>query len=213
LPAESDLWAARVGTGIAFASACVKPAKTDGQPKGDIEMKRLWIAIVVTLGFAAAASAQGPTAKTAKLGAAKPAAEKPSEATLWDSEAKPGVVKPAEVRPLSAKASPGAEPYTISPGELKPTPEMWFYEQALRQYQDPKMAVRRAAEFRADQRQRRIASSQWFGYSNSRPRVSCDPYNGDYAPTWTGNNSYYPNRWMGGADSLIIVQPNGYSVR
>jgi hypothetical protein len=176
-------------------------------------MKKLLIAIVVTLGFAVAASAQVPAAKTTKPGTAKPAVEKPSEATLWDSEAKPGVVKPAEARPAPAKASPGTDPSMFSSGELKPTPEMWFYEQALRQYQDPKMAVRRAAEFRADQRQRRIASSQWFGYSNSRPRVGCDPYNDDYAPSWTGNNSYYPNRWMGGADSLIYVQPNGYSIR
>ena len=32
--------------------------------------------------------------------------------------------------------------------DLKPTTDMWFYEQAMRQYQDPKVAVRKAAEAR-----------------------------------------------------------------
>ena len=45
----------------------------------------------------------------------------------------------------------------VSPGELKSTPEMWFYDQALRQYKDPKTAVRAKADFRDEQRQRRLA--------------------------------------------------------
>jgi hypothetical protein len=84
-----------------------------------------------------------------------------------------------------------------SPGELKTTPEMWFYEQAVRQYQDPKMAVRAQAELRARQRQYRLESMKWFGLSNSRPRVSSDPFNGDYAPSWVANPGYYPMRWNG----------------
>ncbi|MGW8258281.1 MAG: hypothetical protein ACWGMZ_12405, partial [Thermoguttaceae bacterium] len=67
----------------------------------------------------------------------------------------------------------------ISPGEVKATPEMWFYEQAMRQYQDPKMMVRANAEFRARQRQRRLAAMRWFGQSNSRPHANSDPFNGD----------------------------------
>ena len=31
---------------------------------------------------------------------------------------------------------------SVSPGELKVTPEMWFYDQAMRVYKDPKMQVR-----------------------------------------------------------------------
>ena len=56
-----------------------------------------------------------------------------------------------------------------SPGELKATPEMWFYDQAMRQYKDPKMAVRAKAEFRASNGMRRLESMKWFGFSNSRP--------------------------------------------
>jgi hypothetical protein len=85
----------------------------------------------------------------------------------------------------------------VSPGELKATPEMWFYEQNLRQYKDPKMAVRAKAEFRADQRQRRIESMKWFGFSNSRPRASADPFHSDYSPGWVSNPGYYPSRWGG----------------
>ncbi len=65
-----------------------------------------------------------------------------------------------------------SEPRTTSLGDLKPTTEMWFYEQAMRQYEDPKAAVRRNAEGQAEQRQRRLAAMQWFGLSNARPRCS-----------------------------------------
>jgi len=85
-----------------------------------------------------------------------------------------------------AVAKPQTVVPAISPGELKATPEMWFYEQYMQQYQDPKMAVRAKAEFRADQRQRRLAAMQWFGLSNSRPHACTDPYHGDWSPGWTG---------------------------
>ncbi len=93
-----------------------------------------------------------------------------------------------------------------SPGELKPTAEMWFYEQALHQYQDPKLAVRQAAEFRGQQRQQRLAAMQWYGLSNTRPRASSDPFHGDYAPGWASNNLYYPNRWT--AEPIFVVRPD-----
>ena len=90
----------------------------------------------------------------------------------------------------------GTDP-VASLGELKATPEMWFYEQAARQYKDPKMAVRANAEFRAEQRLRRLESMKWFGFSNSRPSVSSDPIHGDYSPMWTSSPGYYPSRWTG----------------
>jgi hypothetical protein len=89
----------------------------------------------------------------------------------------------------------------VSPGELKATPEMWFYDQAMRQYKDPKMAVRARAEFRANQRQQRLESMRWFGFSNARPRASSDPFNSDYSPGWTANPGYYPWRWNGVAQA------------
>jgi hypothetical protein len=97
-------------------------------------------------------------------------------------------------KPIAAGQGSGG---MVSLGDLKATPEMWFYDQAMRQYQDPKMAVRAKAEFRAQQRQRRIESMKWFGFSNSRPRANSDPFNGDYSPGWVAHSSYYPSRWNG----------------
>lgn len=102
-----------------------------------------------------------------------------------------------------------SSPGTISPGELTPTPEMWFYQQYRREYQDPKEAVRRKAEFRAAQRQRRIAAMKWFGLSNARPRVSSDPWHSDYSPGWSSNNSFYPFQWNGYGQPLIVVHRDG----
>jgi hypothetical protein len=102
--------------------------------------------------------------------------------------------------PLRAEKPVALGPATdvaVSPGELKSTPEMWFYDQALRQYKDPKAAVRAKAEFRDEERQRRLESMKWFGFSNSRPRASSDPFHNDYSPGWVACPSYYPGRWNG----------------
>jgi hypothetical protein len=96
---------------------------------------------------------------------------------------------------------------SISPGELTPTPEMWFYEQNMRQHQDPKTGVREKAEFRSAQRQDRMASRRWFGLSNLRPTAASDPIHGDYSPTWTSNNYQYPNRWSGVNGVTVLVRP------
>jgi hypothetical protein len=85
----------------------------------------------------------------------------------------------------------------ISPGEVKATPEMWFYDQAMRQYNNPDMAIRVKADLRAQARQRRIESMRWFGMSNSRPRASSDPFNNDYSPQWVSSPGFYPSRWNG----------------
>jgi hypothetical protein len=83
----------------------------------------------------------------------------------------------------------------ISPGEVQATPEMWFYEQAIRRYDDPKNAVRAAAEFKANQRRARMATMEWYGYSNLRPASGIDPFAGPLSPTWIGNG-YYPQTWV-----------------
>jgi hypothetical protein len=93
---------------------------------------------------------------------------------------------------------------TISPGELTPTPEMWFYEQHLRELQDPTFAVRQKAEFRADQRQGRMAARRWYGFSNSRPSAGAELIHGDGGPRWTSHNSIYPNRWSGPSTTLVV---------
>ena len=108
--------------------------------------------------------------------------------------------------PAAKKAGPKGN---ISPGELTPTPEMWFYEQFRIQYQDPKAMVRKRAEFRAAQRQRRIAARKWFGLSNVRPQAGTDPFHGDWSPGWTSNNANYPFRWTGAGRPWIAIQPYG----
>jgi hypothetical protein len=94
----------------------------------------------------------------------------------------------------------------VSPGSVAPTPEMWFYEQERNRYADPKAAVRRNAEFRAAQRSHRLASSQWYGISNSRPSVSVTPWFGTYSPTWTSNTAD-PYRWRPIGQTTIVVTP------
>ena len=76
-------------------------------------------------------------------------------------------------------------------------PELWFYTQEMRRRDDPKEAVRRKAEFRTAQRQRRIAAREWFGYSNSRPVANLDPWDTSHSPHWTANNALHPDRWVG----------------
>jgi len=94
----------------------------------------------------------------------------------------------------------------ISLSELQPTAQMWFYEQAMQQYHDPQAAVRAKAEYRAAQRQRRLASSKWFGISNSRPTASSTPYTSTYSPTWTSGNGH-PFHWHGiGSRTIIVVR-------
>jgi hypothetical protein len=97
----------------------------------------------------------------------------------------------------------------ISPGEVTPTPEMWFYQQYQREYLDPKLAVRKKAEFRSQQRKRRLAAQRWFGYSPQRPLASSDPFHGDYSPRWTSNNAVYPFRWSGVGRPWIALQIDG----
>ena len=97
-------------------------------------------------------------------------------------------------KPISTNLSGTA---IVTSGEVKPTSEMWFYDQAMRQYKDPQMAVRAKADFRAQSRERRIESMKWFGMSNSRPRASSDPFHNDYSPGWVSCPGYFPSRWGG----------------
>ena len=96
---------------------------------------------------------------------------------------------------------------TISLGEVTPTPEMWFYQQTLLQYQDPKLAVRRKAEERSAQRRARIAARKWFGFSNTRPQAGADLVHGDYSPGWSSRSVNYPFRWGGYGAAAVVVRP------
>lgn len=101
------------------------------------------------------------------------------------------------------QASASTSTPVISPGEVQATPEMWFYEQSIRRYDDPKNAVRAAAEFKANQRRARMAAMDWYGYSNIRPASGIDPFAGPLSPTWIGNG-YYPQTWISPARPMAI---------
>ncbi len=155
--------------------------------------------IVLGILITAPAWAQKPGAKSEPPAPRIAAAEKPGVKTL---PATPAVSSSEIKTPITS----------VSPGELKATPEMWFYEQYMQQYQDPKMAVRARAEFEADQRQRRLAAMRWFGMSNSRPKACCDPFHNDYSPGWYSNNSAYPYRWEGVGPTWYIARPEPMTV-
>jgi len=119
---------------------------------------------------------------------------------------------PAAAQDIPAATSLGLE-NCISPGQVQPTPEMWFYQQYKNDYLDPKMAVREKAEFKALQRQRRIAARKWFGFSNARPTHSTDPFNGDFSPRWTSNNPFYPFRWQGTSRPWVATRTTEFGLQ
>lgn len=77
------------------------------------------------------------------------------------------------------------------------TPQMWLYMQERDRHDDPKAAVRRKAEYRTAQRQRRIAAREWFGYSNARPAANSDPWMAGYSARWSANSPMRPDQWIG----------------
>lgn len=115
---------------------------------------------------------------------------------------------PANLGPIQPPAPPALVPsgsIQLAPGQVIATPEMWFYEQEMRRYDDPKAAVRARAEQRADARQARLTALKWFGYSNARPQASPTPFMGTYSPAWTGNHAD-GYRWVGSGSGPTIIQ-------
>ena len=58
-------------------------------------------------------------------------------------------------------------------------------------------AVQKKAMFRAEQRQLRMASRNWYGFSQSRPVVTAVPYMTDYSPLWVGRHWQPYDSWYG----------------
>jgi len=106
-------------------------------------------------------------------------------------------------RDLAPRSAPAPD---SSIGVVTPTPEMWFYQQERNRHDDPKLAVRRRAEARGEQRQQRLASSKWYGIYNSRPKVSPTPWFGSYSPSWV-SNTYDPARWRMPAVPVVANLP------
>jgi hypothetical protein len=99
-----------------------------------------------------------------------------------------------------------ADPAKQTPwSRVPPTEAMWMYEQQKRDYLDPTLAIRRRAEYTAWQRRYRLASMQWYGYSNSRPSWHPTPFmSGTFSPSWTGNDYLDRYRWSTAAPPVVI---------
>ncbi len=99
------------------------------------------------------------------------------------------------------RSAPGA---TTVPTNITPTPEMWFYDQELRQRYSPELAVRRKAEFETQQMMHRMAAREWFGVSLARPTANVTPFSSTYSPSWT-SNTRDPNQWSASGAGAVLV--------
>ena len=117
----------------------------------------------------------------------------------------------AEQPKIAQLSATTATPIDLSAGQVTATPEMWFYKQELRRYDDPRNAIREQAAMKTAQRNARLAAMQWYGFSNSRPLTGVDCLHGVYAPRWV-SNGYNPAEWVGAAGSTTIyyVPRSGY---
>ena len=117
---------------------------------------------------------------------------------------------PYTVKEAPRSVAPAKPNYSIgvSPGELTPTPDMWYYEQARRDYLDPKLSIRRKAEFETSERLRRQAVMRWYGYSPQRPPATPDPVHAGPTPPGTWGGSQYPVRWAAYTATVITPPPS-----
>jgi hypothetical protein len=107
-----------------------------------------------------------------------------------------GALKPAAPNKTAAPEKEKTPPANgLSMSHMPP--EMWLYMQERDRHDDPKEAVRRKAEYRTEQRLRRMAAREWFGYSNARPTANPEPFHSTYSPHWSANNPMRPDQWIG----------------
>ncbi|MFO0886461.1 MAG: hypothetical protein U0894_20160 [Pirellulales bacterium] len=119
----------------------------------------------------------------------------------------PPMLTPAA--PEDGIASRVSDEPVLSEGMISSHPEIYLYMQAMKRHDDPQQAIRRKAELKASQRMGRIASSKWYGISNSRPMASTVPTMGLYSPYWAGNGAS-PFEWSassGSSYSFFRVNP------
>lgn len=95
--------------------------------------------------------------------------------------------QPAAVAPAPTTAIEGVTP--------SDNPELWVYLNEQRRYDDPKMILIRRAQQRTAERQFRLASQKWYGFSPLRPMATPIPQMGEAAPHWVGNG-YHPYHWV-----------------
>jgi hypothetical protein len=62
--------------------------------------------------------------------------------------------------------------------------QSWSREQKTDSKQDARAIVQQKAQARAEQRNDRMATSSWYGISNSRPSGSSTPFTSRYGSLW-----------------------------
>jgi hypothetical protein len=110
--------------------------------------------------------------------------------------------------PAWAETPDAKPPFSLTvrtPGETTAKVEAKSYQPYQQQCQDARALVQQRAEFRANQRLYRVTSMQWYGLSNSRPRVNPDLLDDDYAPQSVSNNPAYPQRWQASRTAVVVV--------
>lgn len=60
--------------------------------------------------------------------------------------------------------------------------QSWYREQSTKP--DSQAIVIQKAQIRAQQRNDRMASMQWYGQSNARPQAAITPFTSRYSPLW-----------------------------
>jgi len=96
---------------------------------------------------------------------------------------------------------------SIATSPLTPTPEMWFYQQYINQYQDPHTMVRKNAELAAAHRRGRIEARRWYGFSNMRPVANIDfVHTPAPSPRWSSSSVNYPFRWGMAPTGILVLR-------
>lgn len=124
-----------------------------------------------------------------------------------------GILLPASLLLLTAIAVDAAaqQPASRTGSNQQPalSPEMWYYQQQLERYDDPKVAIRRNAEFQAQQRMARLETMRWYGYSPARPTASPTPFTSVYSNAWRAS-FHRPYAWYTAGRPTVVVAGPGY---
>jgi hypothetical protein len=78
----------------------------------------------------------------------------------------------------------GAGTMTSASGSEESREQSWNREQKPATMMDARALVQQKAELRAEQRQNRLATSAWYGITNSRPTGTATPFTARYGSVW-----------------------------
>ena len=107
--------------------------------------------------------------------------------------------------PEATAHGPDQDEFSVSDTQ---SAQIWFYQQQLSRYDDPKVIVREKAKQRAAQRMARLDALRWYGMSNSRPTAASTPYTSMYSPAWQMPGGR-PFAWFHTRPTLVLV-PGAY---